>query len=82
MNFTNLTTEELESFFNMYSVVPIGDPHEYATQLFNSIGVQGTFPEPVVDLYIASQLKGKVQVPLDYNIDVLTSKSFLKIPCL
>lgn len=79
MNFANLTNEELSSFFNMYSVLPVGDPYEYANELFNRIGNQGTFPESIIDLYIASQLKDKIKIPQNYNIDELNTNGFLEL---
>ena len=79
MDFTKLTPEELSSFFSMYSVTPTGNQYEYAASLFNQIGAQGTFPEAIVNLYIATQLKNKVNVPPDYNVDVLNTNLFLEL---
>lgn len=79
MDFNKLTLEELNSFFNMYSVTPTGNPYQYAALLFNQIGSQGRFPEPIVDLYIASQIAGKIQIPPNYNIEELNSRTFLEL---
>jgi hypothetical protein len=80
MDFTKLTPDELSSFFNMYSVTPVGNPSEYASALFNQIGPQGKFPEAVVDLYIATQLKnGGLQVPSNYNVDNLKFSQFMEL---
>ncbi|CAN5799368.1 hypothetical protein BH23THE1_BH23THE1_34110 [soil metagenome] len=79
MDFTKLTLPELSEFFSMYSVIPSGDPYQYASSLFNQVGSQGRFPESVVDLYVATQLKDRVNVPSNYDVYSLTPSQFLEL---
>jgi hypothetical protein len=83
MDFSKLTPDELDSFLQMYGVIPLSNPSNEALLLFNDLvtrfGSQAQFSEPIVDLYIATQLKNSVQVPLCYNVDALDSTDFIKL---
>ena len=80
MDFSKLNPDELGSFFRMHSVNPKGNVYVIAAELFDRLSPQGPFPEAVVDLYIATQLKrGGLQIPFDYNVDKLNSSEFLEV---
>lgn len=80
MDFRKLNPDELSSFFRMYLVQPTGDPYVYALELFNHLGPQGKYPEAIVDLYIAYQLKKQgISIPVNYDSDKLNTVQFLEL---
>lgn len=82
MDLSKLTIEEInnslrESYPNNSS---FSDPYQTANIIYNNIVEGNTYPIPIVDLYIASNLnKMGVKIPHDYNSDLLPQSLFIDL---
>lgn len=81
MEFSLLTSREIKDFLELYGIRPTKDRYGQAQELFTEIlirdGKNGQFTEPVVDLYIASQLD--LNMPTGYNVNQLSSPEVIEL---
>lgn len=81
MDFSLLSSDEINDFLRYHHIEPTVNNTLQAQQLFNEIyardGSNGQYTTPIIDLYIASQLD--LTVPAGYDPSKLSSSSIIEI---